>query len=195
MLGLQIRPVDERNIELVKCLHLENFDMVYDDVFYDQICGGLENYGFLAFWGGSAVGEISVEWQVKQGRLVLYVQTLSVAADHRRRGVATLLMSRVRDTSPDASYIYLHTEADNRRSHPLYRKLGFVATKRIPDFYQDNRQVDAIVFRWTNPLQSHPDEHLYIYEILLARASTRISAAPLLDPTPSGPGYLWMPDL
>jgi ribosomal protein S18 acetylase RimI-like enzyme len=195
MFGLEIRPVDERNIELVKCLHLETFDMVYDDLFYDRICGGLESYGFLAFCGSSAVGEISVEWQLKQDRFVLYVQTLSVVAGHRRRGVATLLMNRVRNTSPDASYIYLHTEADNRRSHPLYRKLGFVATKRIPDFYQDNRHVDAIVFTWTNPLQSHPDEHLYIYEILSACASARISAAPLLDPTPSWPGYLWMPDL
>jgi hypothetical protein len=77
MPGMEIRPVDECTIELVKCLHLENFNMVDGDSFYHQICDGLVIYGFLAFWSGSAVGEVTVKWELNYGRLIQWTHLCS----------------------------------------------------------------------------------------------------------------------
>jgi ribosomal protein S18 acetylase RimI-like enzyme len=134
------------------------------------VCGGLTRYGFLAFIGQQAVGEITVQWQLVCGELVLYISSLGVAAAFRRRGLATTLMDFVRDASWDASYIYLHTHEDNYAAQNLYKKLGFVEMGRIPKFYKQ-RNCDGLIFLWVNPIRCEPIAHQYIRELLVEQSA------------------------
>jgi ribosomal protein S18 acetylase RimI-like enzyme len=113
MQPLEIQPIDEHNLHFLKVLHHANLGHGYPDRHYTAVCAGLTRCGFLALSAGQAVGEITVQWQLMHGHLVLYISSLGVLTAFRRMGIATRLMDFVRDISWDTWYIYLHTHADN----------------------------------------------------------------------------------
>ncbi|KAH0789596.1 ribosomal-protein-alanine N-acetyltransferase [Histomonas meleagridis] len=123
-------------------------------------------YGFIALIDGEAAGEITVSWNVKQNQMVLYISTLSVLEQYRRKGVATVLMSHVINSSPDAVCFYLHTEIKNQKSQNLYKKLGFVQTKVIKDYY--GKGEDGILMVKENPFVTEPSEHIHIWEFFIS---------------------------
>lgn len=74
-------------------------------------------------------------------RDALYVVQLGVVPGHRRRGLATRLLTEViRLGKP----VTLHVRAGNSRARALYRGLGFVDVRTEPKFYRNNGE-DAIL--------------------------------------------------
>ena len=163
---IELTYVDERNIDLVRFMHQANFSMNYEDYYYERVCEGFLMYGFIALVDGEAAGEITVSWKVKNNQMVLYISTLSVLEQYRRRGIATLLMSHVINCSPDAALFYLHTEIKNQKSQSLYRKLGFTQAKVISDYY--GKGEDGILMVKENPYVTEPLEHIHIWEFFVA---------------------------
>jgi ribosomal protein S18 acetylase RimI-like enzyme len=175
MLHLDIRPVDDRNVHILKALHQRNLGHLHQDSRYTSICHGLTMSGFLAFSGCQPVGEITVQWQLVSDRLVLYISSIGVVPAFRRRGVATRLMDFVRENSWDARYIHLHTHEDNYGAQNLYKKLGFVQVGRVPKYYRQ-RNCDALVFKWANPVECEPIAHRHVHELLSELSAVRSEA-------------------
>jgi ribosomal protein S18 acetylase RimI-like enzyme len=165
MLDIDIRPVNDENVDFQKILHVDNFSELFSDSYYEAACRGFTMASFLAYQNREVVGEIMLEWKLKQGQLVVYITSLSVSESHRRKGIANRLLSHIKEESWDASCVYLHTQENNFAAQSLYHKAGFVAKRRVANYYS-SENLDAIVFEWTNPCQCEPIDHRYIYEHL-----------------------------
>jgi [ribosomal protein S18]-alanine N-acetyltransferase len=77
------------------------------------------------------------------------ILTLAVDPDHRRSGLATLLLGAAaagwRERGVQAAW--LEVRVDNRAALALYRGQGWVDAGRRPAYYSDG--VDAWVLRWS----------------------------------------------
>jgi ribosomal-protein-alanine N-acetyltransferase len=81
-----------------------------------------------------------------------HVMNIAVEADHRGRGVATMLLERLFDlTADDARRGYtLEVRISNRRAVDLYERLGFRSRGTRRGYYTDNRE-DALIM-WKDPV-------------------------------------------
>lgn len=77
----------------------------------------------------------------------IHITTLAVRSDHRRKGVGTDLLSRVREEYPDRD-ITLEVRKSNNTAQEFYKNVGFRITGRRPDYYTNNGE-DAIVMSWS----------------------------------------------
>jgi ribosomal protein S18 acetylase RimI-like enzyme len=163
---ITISSVHPENLDFLKILQIEAFNQLYHETRYEASCQGFAEAAYLAYWNDSAAGEIMIEWKVKNQKLALYIVSLSVAEGHRRKGIATRLLTHVKNIARDAAYVYLHTQETNLAAQALYRKEGFVPVRRVPNYYSQEG-LDAIVFQWTNPSGCRPTEHYRVYSYLL----------------------------
>jgi len=76
----------------------------------------------------------------------LHINTLAVAPDHRRAGVATLLLRHVlaETANEGARRATLEVRASNRAALALYERLGFRVTATRPGYYT-NPDEDALI--------------------------------------------------
>ena len=80
-----------------------------------------------------------------------HVMNVAVAADHRRRGIATKLLERlfeVTASDPRSGYT-LEVRVSNVQAIRLYERLGFEARGVRRGYYTDNRE-DALIM-WRDP--------------------------------------------
>ena len=65
------------------------------------------------------------------------IYSLAVAPEQRGRGIAESLLTRAIDTlrAQGVRHVYLEVAADNAPAIALYRKLGFVTVRSMPDYY------------------------------------------------------------
>jgi ribosomal protein S18 acetylase RimI-like enzyme len=166
MSEITISAVNQENLSFLKILHMEIFNLLYQETRYSAVCEGFTMAAYLAYWNDSVVGEIMIDWKVNNGKLLLYISSLGVAEGHRRKGITTHLLSYVKNIAWDAVYVYLHTQENNVAAQTLYRKEGFIPIKRVP-YYYVQKGLDAIVFQWTNPSECPPTEHAQVYHLLL----------------------------
>ena len=96
---------------------------------------------FLAFsGGGEAIGMIDArERNYAEGAPNLhaaYVEDLWVEPEHRRKGVARLLLQAVENWARDEGFDWLASDAtlDNDESHRWHRASGFEETERLVVF-------------------------------------------------------------
>ena len=85
-----------------------------------------------------------------------HVMNVAVAADHRRRGIATTLLERlfeVTASDPRSGYT-LEVRVSNEHAIRLYECLGFEARGTRRGYYTDNRE-DALIM-WREP--ASPEE-------------------------------------
>lgn len=73
----------------------------------------------------------------------LHVLSLAVAADRRRRGVASALLARALDEEPGLAVVHLEVRAGSEAARAFYAARGFVAVGRRPRYYADGE--DAIL--------------------------------------------------
>lgn len=76
------------------------------------------------------------------------LETIAVAAEYQRRGVARKLFDELADKLPlaGATEIHLEVRASNQAALGLYRRLGFKETGRRPRYYHDPVE-DAVLMR------------------------------------------------
>ncbi|TIA73774.1 hypothetical protein E3P81_01592 [Wallemia ichthyophaga] len=93
----------------------------------------------------------------KSGLMRGYIAMLSVRTDYRKRGIATKLVRMAIDAmiSGGAEEIVLETEVDNSTSIAFYKRLGFMAEKRLYRFYMNGK--DA--FRLCLPVVEGEDKY------------------------------------
>ncbi len=75
-----------------------------------------------------------------------YVTTLDVHPDHRRQGLAELLMSagETRAAATSAGVLRLHVSTTNREAIRFYERIGFSPRVFVPDFYGEG--LDARIY-------------------------------------------------
>ena len=80
-----------------------------------------------------------------------HVMNVAVAAEHRRRGIATMLLERLFElTADDVRRGYtLEVRVSNKEAIKLYEKLGFERRGLRRGYYTDNRE-DALIM-WRDP--------------------------------------------
>lgn len=78
--------------------------------------------GFLlAFWEGEEV----------------HIHDLAVLPEHRRKGIASALLSRLLDETKGAKRVRLEVRASNAAAQAFYKKHGFREAAFLPHYYED----------------------------------------------------------
>jgi ribosomal-protein-alanine N-acetyltransferase len=82
-----------------------------------------------------------VEWAGLSEDRYGYIQTLEVAPDHRRRGIARELLTRVEESARAAGAltIWLHVDTENAAAIQLYEAHGYEQQGREEHYYARHR--------------------------------------------------------
>jgi ribosomal-protein-alanine N-acetyltransferase len=78
----------------------------------------------------------------------VHIQNLAIHPEHRRQGLARLLLQRALEAgrSRGAAAALLEVRRSNEAAQKLYRSLGFIETGTRRDYYSRPRE-DALLFR------------------------------------------------
>ena len=99
-----------------------------DDAYLDDLLGGRQFIAIVATAGGRVVGGLAayVLQKFEQARSEIYIYDLAVDAAHRRRGIATGLIDRLRGVARErgAWVIYVQADPPDAPAVALYTKLG-----------------------------------------------------------------------
>jgi ribosomal-protein-alanine N-acetyltransferase len=97
---------------------------------------------WVAEAGGVLVGMLVV-WMIADEA---HIATIATHPDHRRQGIAQMLMVRALDSAAQegARRSFLEVRAGNTAAQALYRKFGFTEDGRRPRYYKDNGE-DAVL--------------------------------------------------
>ena len=81
-----------------------------------------------------------VELSMAAGVPIAYIQTIEVAPNFRKRGIASELLRHVEDSARDAGAhtIWLHVAEGNAAAIHLYESEGYLPQGRAADYYADN---------------------------------------------------------
>jgi ribosomal-protein-alanine N-acetyltransferase len=103
---------------------------------------------------GRMAGFAIVEWTREPVRRTAYIQTIEVAPEHRRRGIASELLCRVEGSARavGAEVIELHVDAENAGAIRIYQAQGFLYQGREENYYALDRA--ALIFG--KPLDTVP---------------------------------------
>jgi ribosomal protein S18 acetylase RimI-like enzyme len=106
-----------------------------------QIIRGDSSATWIAEQDGQMAGFAIVEWLQDDGATVAYVQTIEVAADERRRGIAValLLHAEASARAAGAHAVWLHVDAENSAAIRLYESRGYAKQGREEHYYARHR--------------------------------------------------------
>jgi len=92
-------------------------------------------------------GEVVAVLQSRQIDHELEILDIAVDSRHRRKGLATLLLQSVLHVAEKAGAqeIFLEVRESNAAALALYRKFGFVATGRRPNYYRDSNEAALLL--------------------------------------------------
>ena len=136
-MSLAIREIGVADQILVEEL-LDTFEPGWNDALAPTASGAIafltdsNAFMFGAYEGSIEAGRDPVGWlwgmhaRRPDGRVMTYVHQLEVHEDHRRRGVASLLMEQALNAARQrkAHKLWLVTRQTNEASNPLYQSLG-----------------------------------------------------------------------
>ncbi len=146
-MSLAIRELGVPDQILVEEL-LDTFEPDWNDALAPTASGAIafltdsNAFMFGAYEGSTETGRDPVGWlwgmhaRRPDGRVMTYVHQLEVHEDHRRRGIASLLMEQAIGAARQrkAHKLWLVTRQGNEASNPLYQSLG-------ADFEPDGSQL------------------------------------------------------
>ncbi len=92
---------------------------------------------WIAEQSSRIAGFAIVEWNAHKGETTAYIQTIEVAPDARRQGVAGELLHRMERSAGGAGAcsISLHVGAENAGAIRLYESQGYKCSGRKENFY------------------------------------------------------------
>jgi ribosomal-protein-alanine N-acetyltransferase len=110
---------------------------------------------WIAEQDGRMAGFAIVEWLQDENATVAYIQTIEVAAEQRRQGIAGELLRCVEASAraAGAHAIWLHVDAKNSAAILLYERRGYAGQGRAEHYYARNRS--ALVY--SKKLQDGPN--------------------------------------
>ena len=88
-----------------------------------------------------------VEWSTEDAQTTAYIQTLEVAPAHRKRGIATELLSLLETSASTAgaSAIALHVAESNTAAIHLYQSHGYQPHGREENYYATG--IHALIYK------------------------------------------------
>ena len=106
-----------------------------------QLVGNPETATWIAEQDGRMAGFAIVQWLHDEDATVAYIQTIEVAADKRRQGIAGELLRSVEASARDAGAqaIWLHVDAKNSAALRLYERRGYAGQGREEHYYARDR--------------------------------------------------------
>ena len=92
-----------------------------------------EGFYLIAERGGNAAGSlmVTVEWSDWRNGRFWWIQSVYVAADHRRQGIYSLLHEAIRNSAredPEGCGIRLYVEKENSVAQATYQALNMIET-------------------------------------------------------------------
>lgn len=128
--------------DLDRVLEIENlsFSMPWSRTGFEAEL--IKPYGrSLVFAADGRVNGYLVAWRVEED---LHIANLAVHPEHRRQGVAEMLLRHCLKEDADAAWAGLEVRVSNAAALTLYRKFGFCPTHVRRAYYSDNRE-DAVI--------------------------------------------------
>jgi len=117
--------VTEDHVDFIRVLHDINFQMNYCEEFYTHIVDDPKLGAYVCILDEHVVGEISYKKKSHESEKHIYITTLSVDSNYRRRGIATSLLLHLFNEHIDTNVFSLHTEESNIPAQTLYSSMGF----------------------------------------------------------------------
>lgn len=92
---------------------------------------------WIAEEDGQMAGFAIVEWNQEPGKVVVYIQTIEVAAEQRGCGVGRELLHHIEGSARHAGavMIWLHVETENTAAIRLYEAQGYRCEGRQENYY------------------------------------------------------------
>ena len=102
-----------------------------------QLVANPQSATWVAEYDGQLAGFLIVDWAAFQGSMLAYIQTIEVAPEFRRRGIALQLLRHAQYSAAQAraTHIWLHVVEDNHSAIRLYESEGFRRTGVQQDYY------------------------------------------------------------
>jgi ribosomal protein S18 acetylase RimI-like enzyme len=89
--------------------------------------------------------------QTIDGNNKMYISSLCVDTEYRRRGIGKVLIDECKKEFKDRKNMRLHVHTENIGAIELYKKCGFIIEKTIPNYYggvyRDAKTQDAYVMK------------------------------------------------
>ncbi|KAI1718131.1 acetyltransferase (GNAT) family domain-containing protein [Ditylenchus destructor] len=152
----QIRPLSEKDFDRVTYICRESFPLDYPECWFRDVVAGK----FISF--GMFHGELLTSLLVAEVKLAplcdredqdlcstlhqqsyfVYILSLAVLGQFRRRGIATILlnhlMKSVVQQPPYPKMVFLHVLSKNSAAIQFYKRNGFRHYTTLPNYYQIN---------------------------------------------------------
>lgn len=101
---------------------------------------------WIAADDSNIAGFAIVKWSIESSENSAYIETIEVAPEYRRRGIALALLEKVESAARTAgcSVIWLHVEEKNQPALRLYQAQGYQKEGKRSHYYGRNRS--ALVY-------------------------------------------------
>jgi len=117
----------------------------YSRVYLQRLIASSDAATWVAEENSQPAGFTIVEWYDEPGAgRIAYIQTIEVAPEFRRRGIAAELLRRAEDSAHAAfaSLLWLHVESTNEAAIRLYQAHGFIRQGSQAHYYARGRNAD-----------------------------------------------------
>lgn len=132
---MTVRPMEASDIETVAALEKEIFPDPWSEKDVGSIVHSKLSMSFVALSGGELVGYLLGSLIVPEGEIL----RIATAPSHRRRGIASRLLSDVlRRMMPEGlEEVFLEVRESNAAARALYSDAGFAVCGKRKKYYKD----------------------------------------------------------
>uniref|UniRef100_A0A915DMH1 N-alpha-acetyltransferase 60 n=1 Tax=Ditylenchus dipsaci TaxID=166011 RepID=A0A915DMH1_9BILA len=128
----------EKDFDAVCAICKESFPLDYPQSWFQEVVTGK----FISFglYYGDEDRDLCIVEQRQQQSYVLYILSLAVKAEFRRKGVATILLQHLMRTAvrrpPYPKMVFLHVLSKNYAAISFYKQNGFKHHSTLLNYYQ-----------------------------------------------------------
>jgi len=136
--GLKIRRAELKDIRRLAEIERACFRDGYSEEILAFFLMSPEHICLVAEVGGIIIGMTIGELELEEnGSLVGHVWTIEVIGPYRRKGIGTLLLSKLEEVlrKRGARECYLEVRTDNKPAIRLYEKMGYELICLLQDYY------------------------------------------------------------
>jgi len=139
---LRIEMFSTENIHAVAELAKECFTTPWSEEIYRRELENPQSVGFVCMKNGKAAGFIHCNYVLDE----LTLNTLCVAEEYRRQGIARALWESVREMMQGVCTVcYLEVRESNLPARTLYESLGFVQSGYRPRYYSKPEEAAVLM--------------------------------------------------